>query len=227
MTTLLRQASAIAAKDLRTELRNREVTNAALSFSLVVLLLFSFAFDPISNPDTRAMAGGLLWIVYLFAGTLVLNRSFARETANDALSGLAAAPVSGAAVFLGKATANAVMILALQLISLPFFGIFYDVRWTDKILELALILPLGAWALTSVGTIFGAVTAQNRLRELMLPLLVFPMCLPALMACVQLTTLVFAGEPIGDSFAWVRLLIVFDIVFTLLGATLLEFVLRT
>jgi len=225
--TLFRQASAIAAKDLRTELRNREVTNAALSFSLVVLLLFSFAFDPISNPDTRAMAGGLLWVVYLFAGTLVLNRGFARETANDALSGLAAAPVSGAAVFLGKATANWVMILALQLISLPFFGIFYDVRWTEKIPELAMILPLGAWALTAVGTIFGAVTAQNRLRELMLPLLVFPMCLPALMACVQLTTLVFAGEPIGDSFAWVRLLIVFDVVFTLLGATLLEFVLRT
>jgi heme exporter protein B len=221
----LRQTAAVAGKDLRVELRNREVINAAFSFAIVVLLLFSFAFDPISNPDTRSMAGGLLWIAYSFAGMLVLNRSFARETANDCLAALTAAPVSGAAIFSGKLVANAAFMLALEMITLVFFGVFYDVRWYDRFPLLAAVLFLGTLAFTIIGVIFGAVTANNRLRELMLPLLVFPMALPALMACVHLTQLIFAGDPIGDSIVWFKLLISFDVIFALLGATLLDYVL--
>ncbi len=225
MTRFLRQAWTIAAKDLRTELRNKEVINAALAFSMVVLLLFSFAFDPVGNPDTRDMAGGLLWIIYLFAGILILNRSFARESANDCLEALIASPVSGGALFLGKAVANAVLLVAVELISLPLFGVFYGVGWGDSFPALLLVFVLGTWGFTAVGTIFSAVTANNRLRELMLPLLVFPICLPAMMACVELTTLLLTGEPLGDSLAWMRLLIGFDVIFTLLGAVLLEAVL--
>ncbi|MCB1020916.1 MAG: heme exporter protein CcmB [Acidobacteria bacterium] len=225
MNEFLRQTAAIARKDLRVELRNKEVTNAALSFALVVLLLFSFAFDPISNPDTRSMAGGLLWIVYSFAGILVLNRSFARETANDCLSALVAAPVSGSAIFTGKLVANGVMILILEVVTLIPFGVFYDVRWTDRFPQLFAVLVLGTLSFTIVGVVFGAVTANNRLRELMLPLLVFPIALPALMACVELTRVIFAGEPIGDAFVWFKLLISFDVVFALLGASLLDYVL--
>jgi heme exporter protein B len=221
----LRQTAAVAGKDLRVELRNREVINAAFSFAIVVLLLFSFAFDPISNPDTRSMAGGLLWIAYSFAGMLVLNRSFARETANDCLAALTAAPVSGAAIFTGKLLANAAFMLALEMITLVFFGVFYDVRWYERFPLLAAVLFLGTLAFTIVGVIFGAVTANNRLRELMLPLLVFPMALPALMACVHLTQAIFAGDPIGDSIVWFKLLISFDVIFALLGATLLDYVL--
>jgi heme exporter protein B len=221
----VRQATAIAAKDLRVELRNREVVNAAFSFAVVVLLLFSFAFDPVSNPDSRAMAGGLLWVVYTFAGMLVLNRGFARETANDCLAALTAAPVSGAAIFTGKLAANAALIFAVELLTLPLFGIFYEVRWTNRLPALLGVLALGTLAFAIVGVVFGAVTANNRLRELMLPVLVFPIVLPALMACVQLTSLLFAGEPIGDSFVWVKLLISFDIVFGLLGAMTLDAVL--
>lgn len=224
MTEFLSQTWAVAAKDLRVEIRNREALNAAFAFALTVLLLFSFAFDPIVNPETRAMSGGLLWVVYAFAGILALNRSFARETANDCMAALAAAPISGGAIFAGKALANGLLILALELLSLPLFGIFYDVRWFSRFGELVLVLALGATALTVIGTMFGAVTANNRLRELMLPVLVLPLSLPALMACVKLTTLIFAGEPIGDSMVWVKLLISFDVVFGLLGATLLEYV---
>ncbi|MBI1354512.1 MAG: heme ABC transporter permease CcmB [Acidobacteria bacterium] len=208
-------------------MRNREALNAAFAFALTVLLLFSFAFDPIVNPDARAMSGGLLWVVYAFAGILALNRSFARETANDCMSALAAAPISGAAIFAGKAFANGLLLLALELLSLPMFGVFYDVRWLARFPELALILALGATALTVIGTMFGAVTANSRLRELMLPVLVLPLALPALMACVKLTTLIFAGEPIGDSFVWLKLLISFDVIFGLLGATLLEYVIES
>jgi heme exporter protein B len=221
----LRQAGTIAAKDLRAEFRNKEVLNAAFSFTLVVLLLFSFAFDPISNPDVREMAGGLLWIAYAFSGVLVLNRSFARETANECLDALIASPAPAAALFLGKCLANSILLLVLELISLPIFGVFYDVRWTESFGALLLIFILGTWALSSVGTMFSAITANNRLRELMLPVLVFPIVLPALMACVSLTGFALAGEPSPSAEAWWRLLIVFDLIFTLLGATLLEAVL--
>ena len=225
MTRFLRQAWTIASKDLRTELRNKEVINAALAFSVVVLLLFSFSFDPVSNPDVRDMAGGLLWIIYLFAGILILNRSFAREAENDCMEALIASPVSGGALFAGKAFANGVLLVAVELISLPLFSVFYGARWGDSFPALFLVLVLGTWGFTAVGTIFSAVTANSRLRELMLPLLVFPICLPAMMACVELTTLLLMGEPIGDSLAWLRLLIGFDIIFTLLGGVLLEVVL--
>lgn len=225
MTEFLRQSWTIAAKDLRTELRNREVLNSVGAFALVVLLLFSFAFDPITNPDTRAMAGGLLWVVYAFAGVLVLNRSFGRETSNDCLTALVAAPISGGAIFLGKTISNVVLLALLQLASLPVFGVFYDLRWTGRPWLLLATLLLGAWALASIGSLFGAVTANNRLRELMLPLLVFPLVLPALIACVHLTTLLFANQELGESDVWFKLLIVFDLIFSLLGANLIDAVL--
>ncbi len=226
MSDFLRHAWTIAAKDLRTEMRNREVINAAASFALVVLLMFGFAFDPSSNFEVRSLTGGLLWIIYVFSGILVLNRSFAQETVNDCLGALTAAPISPASIFIGKAFANWVLLLAMELISLPLFGMFFDIRWYDRFGDLLLILALGSWALSIIGTIFGAVTANNRLRELMLPVLVFPMILPALMACVQLTGLALLNEPFGDSIAWLKLLIGFDIIFTLLGSVLLEPVLH-
>ncbi len=119
----------MAAKDLRSEMRTKEAINASLAFALVILLLFSFAFDPTADA-TQAMSGGLLWLVFAFAGALVLNRSFARELPNDCLDVLIARPVSGAALFLGKALANFVLLLAVELFSLPVFGIFYNMRWT-------------------------------------------------------------------------------------------------
>jgi heme exporter protein B len=103
--------------------------------------------------------------------------------------------------------------------------VFYNVHWARSFDALLLIFALGTWALTVVGTIFSAVTVNNRLRELMLPLLVFPIAVPALMACVQLTGVVLTGEPIGDSIVWLKLLIAFNIIFTLLGSVLIEVVL--
>ncbi len=113
-----RQVLVIMAKDLRAELRTKEAINASLSFALVVLLLFSFAFDP-SEETTREISGGLLWIVFAFAGTLLLNRSFARELGNDCLDALISAPIPGSALFLGKALANYVLVMAVELIALP------------------------------------------------------------------------------------------------------------
>src|SRR5216683_3224068 len=115
----LRQVMVITAKDLRAEMRTKEAINASFAFALVILLILSFAFDPAEMP--LEISGGLLWIVFTFAGTLILNRSFAREQPNDCLDALVAAPISGAALFLGKAVANYVLVLAMELVALPVF----------------------------------------------------------------------------------------------------------
>jgi heme exporter protein B len=221
----LRQTLVIARKDLRAELRTKEAINASLAFALVILVLFSFAFDPLED-QTREMSGGLLWIVFAFAGTLVLNRSFARELPNDCLDALIAAPISGAALFLGKALANFLLVISVELVSLPVFGIFYNVHWTVHFWSLLLVLALGTWGLTVIGTIFSALTVNIRLRELMAPLLVYPMMIPALMSAMQLSTDLIAGKPLGgENLVWLRLLVAFDVIFTALSLVLLETVL--
>jgi len=221
----MRQTLTIAGKDLRSELRGKEAINASVSFALVILLLFSFAFDPASDL-TLEISGGLLWLVFAFAGALILNRSFSREQANDCLDMLVASPVSGAALFLGKVIANAILLTIVELICLPVFGVFYNVNWTRQLGGLFLVLVLTTWGLTVIGTMFSALTVNLRLRELMLPVLVYPMMIPGLMAAMQLTTVLIAGEPIaGDNMVWLRLLIGFDIIFTSLAVALVETVL--
>ena len=220
-----RQVLVIAAKDLRAEIRTKEAINASAAFALVILLLFSFAFD--LDPDTnREIASGLLWLVFAFAGTLLLNRSFARELPNDCLDALVAAPIPGSALFIGKALANYVLLLAIELLSLVVFGIFYNVRWTVQFGQLMIVLALGTWALTIMGTIFSALTVNIRLRELMLPILIYPFLVPALMAAIQLTLGLMKGNPIGpDTAAWLPMLIGFDLIYTAVSVVLVENVL--
>jgi heme exporter protein B len=221
----IRQMLVIAGKDLRAELRTKEAINASLAFALVILLLFSFAFDP-SEETTREISGGLLWIVFAFAGTLVLNRSFAREVPNDCLDALVAAPISAAALFMGKVLANFALVISVELVSLPVFGIFYNVQWTKQFWALLLVLALGTWGLTVIGTIFSALTVNIRLRELMLPLLVYPVMIPALMGAMRLSTDLVAGKPLSsENDVWLRLLVAFDAVFSALSLVLVDTVL--
>jgi heme exporter protein B len=221
----LRQCLTVAAKDLRSEVRTKEALNSSVAFALVILLLFGFAFEP-TEEQTRQIAGGLLWLVFAFAGALILNRSFARELANDCLDALVAAPLSGAALFLGKALANYVLLLAVEMISLPVFGIFYDVNWTRQFGPLMLVVLLATWGLTVVGTLFSALTVNLRLRELMLPMLVYPVLVPALLAAIQLTSPLVMGAPLDAGLMiWLRLLTAFDVIFTALTLVLVETVL--
>jgi heme exporter protein B len=225
MTAFVRQVLVIMAKDLRAELRTKEAINASLSFALVVLLLFSFAFDP-SEETTREISGGLLWIVFAFAGTLLLNRSFARELNNDCLDALISAPISGAALFLGKALANYVLVLAVELIALPLFGVFYNVRWTSQFWQLMMVILLATWGMTVTGTMFSALTVNIRLREVMLPILNFPILIPALLGAMQLTSSLVAGKPITEANdSWLKMLIGFDVMYTAVSVALVETVL--
>jgi heme exporter protein B len=222
---LFHQILTIAGKDLRSEMRTKEALNASVAFSVVILVLFSFAFDPTSD-QTREFAGGLLWLVYMFAGALLLNRSFVRETQNDCLDALLSAPVSAAALFLGKTLANYALLIAIELVSLPVFGLFYNVRWARQFWPLMGILLLGTWALGVIGTFFSALTVNLRIRELMLPTLVYPLMIPALMSAMTLTTTLLAGDPIGpDQALSLKMLIAFDIVFTTLSIVFVDTVL--
>jgi heme exporter protein B len=223
--TFLRLTLVVMMKDLRAELRTKEAINASLSFALVVLLLFSFAFDP-SEETTREISGGLLWIVFAFAGTLLLNRSFARELGNDCLDALISAPIPGSALFLGKALANYVLVLAVELIALPLFGVFYNVRWTSQFWQLMMVIALATWGMTVTGTIFSALTVNIRLREVMLPILNFPILIPALLGAMQLTSALVAGNPItAANDSWLKMLIGFDVMYTAVSVFLVETVL--
>ena len=220
----LRQTLAIAAKDLRSEIRGKEAVNASVSFALVILLLFSFAFD-LEPEQIRDIAGGLLWLIFAFAGTLILNRSFARELVNDCLDALLASPVSGAQLFFGKCLANYVLIIIVECISLPVFAIFYDVRLPQRLALLFLVMLLGSWGITVIGTMFSAMTVNLRLRELMLPTLIYPMLIPALIGAIQLSRVLITGGPLAENFIWFRILVAFNVIFTILALALVEIVL--
>jgi heme exporter protein B len=214
----------IAAKDLRSELRSKDTVNASLSFAVVILLLFSFAFN-MTPEQVREMGGGLLWLVFMFAGALILNRSFSRELPNDCLEALLASPISGAQLWAGKALANYVLVLAVEAVCLPVFSIFYDVSLWKQLPSLAVVMLLGTWALTVIGTVFSAMTVNLRLRELMLPTLLYPMLIPALLAVIQLTGAILSPDSTADNSIWYRLLVAYDVIFTLLAAALVEILL--
>jgi heme exporter protein B len=223
----LRQVLTIAAKDLRAELRTREAVNASFALMLVILVLFSFAFDP-GNSDVSipAIAGGMLWVAYAFAAALALNRSFARELQNDCLDALLASPISASALFFGKALANFTLLMAMEILSLGAFSVFYNVKVWTHIWSLLLVIALGTWAMTIMGTLFSALTVNLRLRELMLPIMMYPFLIVPLSNAITLTSDLLNGIPLGgENLLWVKVLVGFDIIFTSLAVLLIDIVL--
>ncbi|MGA7411106.1 MAG: heme exporter protein CcmB [Bryobacteraceae bacterium] len=221
----LSYALAIARKDLAIEFRTKESLNAAGAFSIVILLLFSFAFDPASDTITE-MAGGLLWLVFAFAGALIFNRGFARELPNECLDALMASPVPAASLLVGKAITSLVLLIIVEFVSLFVFGIFYNMNWWKHGLELFVVLVMTTWGISIVGAVFGALTVNLRLRELMLPVLIYPLLIPLLMAAIELTSALLNNEPLTpEVLIWGRVLLVFDIVFTGLSVLLAEAIL--
>jgi heme exporter protein B len=214
-------AIAVAQKDLRTEWRTKESLNSSVSFALVILVLFSFAFD-LDRDEKLALSGGLLWLVYAFAGALIVNRSFAREIPNDCLDVLIASRAPGWALFLGKSVACFLLLLLVEMISLPVFGLFYNINWVHSFAALMLVIVLATWGITVVGTAFSAITVNVRLRELMLPVLLYPILIPLLIFAMTLTTGLLNGNAVLSD---IRLLVVFDAIFTSLSIYLVDFIL--
>jgi len=220
-----RVATALLRKDLLAEWRTKDVSTAILLFGFTIAVSFSFAFEP--TPDeARVIAGGLLWLGFLFSAVLGLNRGFARETANNCLEALRLAPADPGSLYLGKLLSNVLLLLVAELVLLPVFGLFFNLALWSRPGWLLLILLLGTWGVAALGTLFSAVSANTRMQELMLPLLLLPLTVPVLVAAVDLTTLLLFNRPMSEGSMQFRLLAGFDIIFTLLCWLLFGYVLE-
>jgi heme exporter protein B len=223
----LRQVTRHLMKDLQLEWRSRDAINGMLFFSLLVVVVFSIAFDPTGNPTTtRQISGGILWIALLFASVTTLNQSWAREVRNSVLDAQRMAPAPASALFLGKALANLVFVTAVELVIAPLFVVFFNVHALGNGWMLLAIMPLGTWALVVNGTFFAALGLRAKNRELLLPLLLFPVSVPAILSMVNATADVLTGDvdPIQPYF-WIKLLAAYDIVFTTVCLLLFETIL--
>jgi heme exporter protein B len=224
----IRQVTRHLMKDLQLEWRSRDAINGMLFFSLLVVVVFSIAFDPMGNPTTtRQIAGGILWIALLFASVTTLNQSWAREVRNSVLDAQRMLPAPASALFLGKALANLVFVTAVEVVLAPLFVIFFNLHALGKGWLLLVIMPLGTWALVVNGTFFAALGLRTKSRELLLPLLLFPISVPAILSMVNATTDVLTGDvdPIQPYF-WIKLLVAYDIVFTTVCLLLFETILH-
>jgi heme exporter protein B len=223
MTSFWSVTLATLRKDIRLEWRSKDALNSMLFFSLLVVVIFSFSFDPLAE-ESRQIVGGLVWIAFLFAGVVALNQTWARELRNQVLDAYRVSPAPANALFLAKALGNFIFISLLEALMTPLFVIFYNLRVLGPVWQLIPIGLLGTWALVVNGTFFAAMSLRTRSRELMLPLLLFPISIPAVIAMVESTTIVLTGD--GSSRFWIVLLLTYDVVFTTASLGLFETVLH-
>ncbi len=219
----MRAALTILWKDLKIELRTKEAISAAFVFCVLTLVIFNFALDT-NAAEARRLAAGFFWVAFAFGGVLALNRSFAIEKESDCARALMLAPIDRSAIFVGKFAANVIFMFLIELLVLPLFTIFFDVPTGNAIGWLLLIFFLGAVGFSSVGTLFSAVAANTRMRELLLPILLLPVTIPAFIAAVETTSWAL-GAPIEVSF-WFTLLVVYDVVFVTACFLVFEYVLE-
>ena len=218
------QLFTIFMKDLRLEWRTREAMSAMLLFALLVLVIFNFAFNP-DREMVLAIGPGILWVAFTFAGVLGLNRAFASEQENGCLSGVLLTPMDRGGIFLGKWLANLCFTLVAEAILLPFFVLFFNLTLTTELPLLLLICLLGTIGFTAVGTLLAAISANTRLREVMLPVLLFPIIVPVIIGAVQSTGLILNHETQGLA-SFIRMLALYDVIFVVTSTLLFDFVLE-
>jgi heme exporter protein B len=222
--SLLPNAAVLLGKELRTEYRSKELLTTTFVFILTVLVLFSFSFEPTAD-ESRKVAPGILWLAFLFASSLMLQPCFLREQHNDTLSALRLSVSDPFAIFLAKLAANTLFLLLTEILLLPFFAIMYNVPVLRVLHWLLLVFFLASLGISTAGTALSAISAQARMRELLLPLLMLPLLTPILVVSTQVTMRLFEREP---SVQWqgIGFLAVFDVVFLtalwLFGEYLLE-----
>lgn len=217
----LRQLAAILVKELAVEWRSKETLSVMLVFALLVLVIFNFAFE-LQGLDMRVVGPGLLWVAFSFSGVIGLGRSFAAERDKGSLEGMLLAPVDRGVIFLGKALANLIFIVIMEAITLPLFVILFNV--TLDWFPLSAYLVLGTIGFAAVGTLLSAIAASTRLRDVMLPVLLFPILVPLLVASVKITAGALQGLAFSDYAGWFNLLVAYDIIFVVAAYLLFDFV---
>ena len=208
-------ALAIAAKDIRAELRSRTALVSALVFAALVLVIFNFARDPTALSATD-LAPSALWVTFALASMVALNRAFTIERENGALDGLLVAPVPRESIFLGKLLANLAFVGTVELVTLPLFTLFFNVSLWAVLPGVLGVAALATVGFVAVGTIFSAMAVRTRFAELMLPVLLLPFMVPPLIGAAQVTSRLLAGRPLSEMLGWLRLLALYDVVFVTL-----------
>ena len=221
MKALTEQVSALFWKDLVSELRTRDVLGGMAIFSLLTLLIFSFAFD-LRLDDATTVAPGILWVAFIFSGMLGLGRSFVLEHNASALDGLLAAPIERGAIYLAKLLGNLGFMCLVEAVTLPMFNMFFNLSVSTP--ELIGIALLGTAGFAAIGTLFSAMAANTRAREVMLPLLMLPVSVPVVIASVRATALALDQGPVADRLGWIGLLAAFDLIFIVLCYALFDYV---
>jgi len=219
----LRAMGAVVWKDLSAELRSRELLSAMLIFALLVILIFNFALD--LDPATRrepTITAGVLWVIFVFAGTLGLNRSMAIEKDRGCLDGLLLAPVDRSAIYFGKALGNLVFMLMVEIIVLPIYSLLYNVNLFNP--GLLLVILLGSIGYVAVGTLLATMAVQARTRDILLPILLFPVVLPVILAAVKASTGFLDGSEMDVIRPWLNLLIAYDIIFSAVAFMVFDYV---
>jgi len=214
----LRAVGAILWKDIAAELRSRELLGSMLVFALLVILIFNFALE-LDVRVRQTVTAGVLWVTFAFAGTLGLNRSMAIEKDRGCLDGLLLAPVDRSALYFGKVLSNLLFMIIVEAIILPLYSLLYNVNLFQP--GLIIVVLLGSIGYVVVGTLLSAMAVQARTRDILLPILLFPVVLPVLIAAVRATTGVLRGLPLEDYQAWINLLIAYDVIF--LGVAIVTF----
>lgn len=214
---------ALLRKDLRIEFRTKETLSSLLLLGLLTLVVLSFAFDPTSELRDEA-APGALWVAMIFAGVLGLNRSFLAERDNECLQGLLLSPLDRGTIYLAKAAATAVFMSLAQVVLVPVFVFFFNLPVNLSWLWVMLGLELGIVGFSAVGTLFSALAVRTRAREVLLPLLLFPLVVPLFIAGVKVTARLLAGRAVGEVAQWLHLMVGFDVIFLVVGWMVFEYV---
>jgi len=217
----LSAVTAIVWKDIAAELRSRELISAMLVFALLVILIFNFALE--LDAKTRStVTAGVLWVTFAFAGTLGLTRSMAVEKDRGCLDGLLLAPVDRSAIYFGKVIGNLIFMLIVEAIVLPVYSILYNINLFN--LGLVLVILLGSIGYVSVGTLLASMAVQTRTRDILLPILLFPVEIPVFIAAVKASTGFLSGIELAEIMPWINLLLVYDVIFTAVAFMLFDFV---
>ena len=222
---VLRRTWAMTRKDVTVELRARERVNAMLFFAALVLFIFNFALGP-DQEKLREVAPGLLWLAFLFTGMLGLARSFQAERENECFEELLLTPGDRESIYYGKLAGNILFMAMAEALILPLFGVLYNLDIWEHLPSLALVALLGTLGFSTIGTLLAAMTANLRAREVMLPLLLFPLTVPVILGSVRATEAILAGEGLAGVSHWLKLLAGFDVIFLVVSPLVFEFVLE-
>ncbi|HCC78814.1 MAG: cytochrome C biogenesis protein [Chloroflexi bacterium GWB2_49_20] len=220
-SNFIKAVFAIAWKDLAAELRSRELLSAMLVFGMLVILIFNFALK--LDAKTRITAtSGILWVTFTFAGTLGLNRSMAVEKDRGCLDGLLLAPVDRSSIYFGKLLSNLAFMFIVEAIVLPLYSLLYNVNLFNP--GLLLVILLGSVGYIAIGTLLSAMAVQTRTRDVMLPILLFPVIIPVVVAAVEASGGYLQGMDISELRYWINLLLVYDVIFIAIAFMVFDYV---